>query len=389
MRRAAAAIIVLGLLAAGCSKEAAEEGSALPAATTTVPATTQATVTTVALTTTVAAATTTTEAPDREFSGSLEATDAVSGTMSFVVSGSGQIMLLKLEPVLDDYDCGMVEHPEYTTWQSTVDFSGMASPIMVENGQFSFDGGASLAFEGTLDSATSAHGTVLFEVPGCSPMYAASAAWTATASASGSEASATTTTAAAGTTVTELAIGVEVSGSGNDVLAIPLPDRETVIISFTTDGSAGFRVESPSFFGIMSVGAYQGTRLTNAWGDTDLVMLQITTDGNWTVLVEPLASAPRIPESGTYEGVGDAVLIDTFAPASDFQATFTYAGEGNFAVDGWGANDTLTQTAVPFSALVNIIASYEGTVTVPGDTVVYDIWACSTTCDPWTVTLDR
>lgn len=376
-------IVAVGLLVAACGGEAQEGTSTLPAATTSVPATTQATGTTLAATTTLAAATITTKAPDMEFSGSLEAVD-VSGDISFVVSGSGQIMLLELEPVLgDDYEC---TGGHYTTWQSTYDFSTMPSPIMVEDGQFSFDGGPPLAFEGTLDSATSAHGTVGFEVEGCSP---ASVAWTATASTSGSGASATTTTAAAGTTVTELAIGVEVSGNGNDVLTIPVPDRETVTITFTADGSGGFRVESPSFFGIMSIGAYQGTRLVNALGDTDLVMLQINTGGNWAVLVEPLASAPRIPESGTYEGVGDAVLIDPFAPSSDFQATFTYAGEGNFAVDGWGANATLTQTAIPFSAPVNIIGSYEGTVTVPGNTVVYDIWACSTTCDPWTVTLDR
>jgi hypothetical protein len=376
-------ILVVGLLVAGCGGEAAEETTTLPAVTSTLPATTQAAVTTVALTTTVAAATTTTEAPDREFSGSLEAAH-VSGAISFVVSGSGQIMLLKLEPVLgDDYDC-MAGH--YTTWQSTSDFSNMTNPIMVENGRFSFDGGASLAFEGTFDSATLAHGTVGFEVQGCSP---ASVAWTATGSPSGSEASATTTTSAGGMTLTELTIGVEFSGSGDDVLAIPLPGRETVTVSFSYDGSGAFTVESPSFMGIMSLGAYEGTRLINAHGDTELVMLQISADGNWTVLVQPLASAPRIPESGRYEGVGDAVLIDTLAPASDFQATFTHDGEHNFAVFGYSADDTFTAAGGPMSLPVNIIGPYEGTVTVPGNTAIYDISACSNGCAPWTVTLDR
>jgi len=93
--------------------------------------------------------------------------------------------------------------------------------------------------------------------------------------------------------------------------------------------------------------------------------------------------------SATRNPVGNAVLIDTFAPASDFQATSTHAGEGNFGVSGWGATDTFTQTGDPLSMPINAIGPYEGTVTVPGNTVVYDIWACSTTCDPWTVTLDR
>lgn len=378
----AVTIVAVGLLVAGCGGEAQEESSTLPAATTSVPGTTQATDTTVAVTTTLAAATTTTEAPDREFSGSLEAAD-VSGDISFVVSGSGQIMVLELEPVLgDDYEC---TGGHYTTWQWTYDFSNMPNPIMVEDGQFSFDGGTSLAFEGTLDSATSAHGTMEFEVEGCSP---ASVAWTATASPGGSEASASTTTSAGGVTGTELTIGVEVSGSGSDALVIPLPNREAVIVSFTADGRGGFMVESPSF-GVMNFGAYEGTCLLNGFGDTDLAVLQITTDGDWTVLVEPLASASRIPESGRYEGVGDAVLIDAFAPASDFQATFTYEGEGNFAVFGYGAGGTLTQTGEPFSLPVNIVGYYAGTVTVPGNTVVYEITACASGCAPWTMTLDR
>lgn len=195
--------------------------------------------------------------------------------------------------------------------------------------------------------------------------------------------STSTTTAPSTTTTTQPAFtGLELSGSGDDVVDIEVPSGDAAIVTFTHSGSHNFTVWSYDKNGdqidllVNTIGAYEGTRPINFLEGEEVALVEIGADGGWTVTVEPLADAPQIPASGRYEGVGDAVLIDPLGPDSAFRGTFTHSGEHNFAVWAWGTTRDL---------LVNEIGQYDGTVIVPGGTVVYDISADGA----WTVLLDR
>ncbi len=112
------------------------------------------------LSTTTAAPTTTSiqpvdPAPNAQFSGSLEVTPNVSGTISFIISGSGQIEEMTLDAVLNDFDCG---------GGMTISSSGAGTyffpdPITIQAGRFSISR-SDLDWNGEFNSATSIHGSI-------------------------------------------------------------------------------------------------------------------------------------------------------------------------------------------------------------------------------------
>ena len=56
-------------------------------------------------------------------------------------------------------------------------------------------------------------------------------------------------------------------------------------------------------------GPYDGLRPLNFEVGTDPTQLEIDHEGTWSIDILPLASAPEVSTPGTYEGVGDSVLV--------------------------------------------------------------------------------
>ena len=167
---------------------------------------------------------------------------------------------------------------------------------------------------------------------------------------------------------------VEQSGSGDSIVAVP---AAAAMVTMTHDGDSNFAVvvldaaNAPTGDLLANtIGAHTGTA---AFGLTALsgepANLQITADGNWTITIAPLASAPALPESGTGDGVfrhdGDATIW-----------AMTHDGESNFAVLQH------TDGLIGVNLLVNEIGAYTGTVPASGGPSIVTITADGN----WTIT---
>ena len=145
------------------------------------------------------------------------------------------------------------------------------------------------------------------------------------------------------------------SGIGDNIVALPAGATGGIVIASHT-GSSNFAVmvldasnASTGELLVNTIGAYQGT---TAWGISafgDGVNLQITADGEWSVQILPMGSAPALAPSG----VGDAVFVYDGAVGA---LAATHAGSSNFAI--------IEETSEAFSIglLVNEIGAYSGTV---------------------------
>ena len=145
------------------------------------------------------------------------------------------------------------------------------------------------------------------------------------------------------------------SGVGDNIVALPTGATGGIVIA-SHAGSCNFAVmvldatnASTGELLVNTIGAYQGT---TPWGITAFsegVNLQITADGEWTVQILPMGSAPALAPSGT----GDAVFVYD-GPVGALAAT--HAGSSNFAI--------IEEVSNGFSMglLVNEIGAYSGTV---------------------------
>jgi hypothetical protein len=109
---------------------------------------------------------------------------------------------------------------------------------------------------------------------------------------------------------------------------------------------------------VNAIGNYSGT---TAYGLVNLgtapVKLEVVADGNWTIKIAPISSAPVFPSDAS--GHGDQVFRYN-GGASDF--AITEQGTANFIVNQYGGDP---------STGVNEIGNYSGTVPfVAGPTVL-------------------
>lgn len=145
------------------------------------------------------------------------------------------------------------------------------------------------------------------------------------------------------------------SGSGDSLISLP-EGATGGIVTATHNGTSNFALSvldaSNSPTGdllVNTIGAYSGT---TAWGINPLgdgVRIQVMADGDWTITISSMGSAPTLASSGS----GDAVFLYEGGAAA---LTATHDGASNFAV--------LEETGEVFSMglLVNEIGSYSGTV---------------------------
>ena len=143
------------------------------------------------------------------------------------------------------------------------------------------------------------------------------------------------------------------TGAGDTLITLP---ATAGIITATHDGSANFAISvldaangSTGELPVNTIGAYSGTTAYGFTSYSEPATLEVMADGNWSITISPVSSAPMLASSGT----GDAVFLYDGGATG---LTATHAGSANFVI--------IEETADAYSMglLVNEIGAYSGTV---------------------------
>lgn len=158
------------------------------------------------------------------------------------------------------------------------------------------------------------------------------------------------------------------SGVGDNLITLPVGVK-VAMVTATHDGSMNFVVnalnadnEATGDLLVNTIGAYSGTTVYGFNAFSDATSLQITADGNWTITVAPLSTAPALAASGT----GDAVFL---FDGSAGKLSATHDGTMNFIVQ------EETDEAFSFGLLINDIGAYSGTVPISSGPSVISVRA--------------
>ncbi|KQO97682.1 hypothetical protein ASF30_14840 [Leifsonia sp. Leaf264] len=157
------------------------------------------------------------------------------------------------------------------------------------------------------------------------------------------------------------------TGTGDSVIA--LPDATAAVVTATHDGSSNFAIsvldatnQSTGDLLVNTIGAYSGTTAYGFNAIAQGVNLEVKADGNWSITIAPISSAPALAPSGA----GDAVFLYDGEAST---AAITHDGAANFVVS------EETGDALSMGLLVNEIGPYSGTVPLSGGPSVIDIRA--------------
>ena len=159
---------------------------------------------------------------------------------------------------------------------------------------------------------------------------------------------------------------IEFSGSGDDVSSKFTLEEGITIITMTHDGDSNFAIELLDNAGntadllVNEIGAFGGikaigVRNGNIFGAKPGVhLLNITADGNWTVLIKQ--PRPTTGEALPFDLKGKGCNVSPFFVLSEGLTTFsmTHDGNSNFAIELFSANGE------PEELLANEIGSYTG-----------------------------
>lgn len=162
---------------------------------------------------------------------------------------------------------------------------------------------------------------------------------------------------------------VTTSGAGKSVVTLPA-GVPAAMVTAQHSGQSNFALnildatnQPTGDLLVNTIGNYSGTTAygMNAFGG-DPVSLQVEADGQWTITIAPLATAPEL--AAPYQGAGDGVFRYLGGAA---QWTFTHAGSSNFAVIQYGG--------IMPGLLVNEIGQFQGTVPVTGGPSIVTVTA--------------
>ena len=148
---------------------------------------------------------------------------------------------------------------------------------------------------------------------------------------------------------------IEESGTGDAVVLLPAGALFAVVTA-THSGSSNFSIQSLDAANGLSellvneIGTYSGVSALgfSSFGE-GADKLQITANGDWTVTIAPVSTAPELPAAGSGDGV---YLYDGPAPIWNI----THSGSSNFSV-------VQESPSSLFGLLVNEIGTYDGSVT--------------------------
>jgi hypothetical protein len=162
------------------------------------------------------------------------------------------------------------------------------------------------------------------------------------------------------------------TGSGDDVIkfkeAITDPvlvttkwtgaDDNNTIYAYDADGNEGDLL-------VNTIGAYNGTAITNISVDSSLKALKIEGSGNWKITLKPITDARAWDGEGTLKGSSDDVVnvVDVFNTLDEMRFKSTGA-DGNISVYGLGESQDL---------IVNEIGNFSGDYLVPPGTTLLQI----------------
>jgi len=155
------------------------------------------------------------------------------------------------------------------------------------------------------------------------------------------------------------------SGSGDAVVDIT-PIKSASIIKATFAGESAFFVTpidstgKEGFSLVLSVGAFDGTVFQPAV-TKPIVALSVKAEGDWTLVVSPVASAPQVGTKNV-SGSGSAVVKWAKASSGFKKIAFTNDGEGAFMVAPIDAKGKER-----FSMILNV-GAYNGSVLLPART---------------------
>ena len=158
------------------------------------------------------------------------------------------------------------------------------------------------------------------------------------------------------------------SGVGDNIVALPA-GVTAAMVTAVHDGQSNFSLsvldasnQPTGDLLVNTIGAYDGSTAYGFSSFGEGATVQVTADGNWTITVSPLSSAPLFASSGA----GDAVFLYDGGPGS---LALTHAGSSNFTVI------QKTGGAFDFGLLVNEIGAYSGTVPLSAGPAVLTIGA--------------
>lgn len=149
------------------------------------------------------------------------------------------------------------------------------------------------------------------------------------------------------------------SGAGDMVIDVNI--TEAAIVSFTCadcSGNTVLKTNGRESLLVNTIGAYSGANLINLSEGSVTTQLIVESEGNWTLVVDDVTTAPSVDTSAT--GTGDSVVIFT---GSFDAAAITNDSSGNFVVKAYGEGNWSP-------LIVNTIGAYSGTVEMSAPAVV-------------------
>lgn len=155
----------------------------------------------------------------------------------------------------------------------------------------------------------------------------------------------------AGDRVTESFVSRTYSGSGDQLIKLSIPVGAVAIASINFVGLDGISIATLDAAGevidfpVSSAGNYTGTVLLSRGDEggtpSNVVSLDVSSDGDWTIRVSPATSAPLF--SGTKSGSSDAVFRH---PGPELGLTIDYQGEEYFSVGIFDKVGTLVDGSI-------------------------------------------
>lgn len=162
------------------------------------------------------------------------------------------------------------------------------------------------------------------------------------------------------------------AGSGDSVVDItPIKSASILKVSFTGDSAFVVRpIDSAGKEGIslvLEIGPYEGTVFQSAVSKA-VVALGVKAEGDWTIAVSPISSAPQVGTRNV-SGTGSAV-VKWAKPSSGYKKiSFTHNGEGAFIV-----RPIDVKGRERISMILNV-GEYDGSVLLPSGTQYLKITA--------------
>lgn len=173
---------------------------------------------------------------------------------------------------------------------------------------------------------------------------------------------------------------ISLSGTGDSVPTFDLPEGTAAIAQISHTGSSNFSVISLAADGsdndllVNVIGNYSGTVLFDEDTGVHSVAFEVTADGAWTIVIQPVTAARSWDGSSALTGSGDDVVQISPPVEGLVSAAIQHTGESNFAIIGYSSSGA--------DLMVNEIGPYSGEVPIASGTFLLEVSADGS----WTIT---